>query len=61
MTLEKCLELIKILESEIADEKTPIEEKEFNINWIRLIRKSISISFDKAMKKSEKRHKKIFK
>lgn len=61
MTLEKCLELIKILESEIADEKTPIEEKEFNINWISLIRKSISISFDKAMKQSEKRHKKIFK
>ena len=61
MTLEKCLELIKILESEIADEKTPIEEKEFNKNWISLIRKSISISFDKAMKQSEKRHKKIFK
>lgn len=61
MTLEECLELIKILESEIADENTPIEDKEFNRDWIKLLRKSISIGFEKAMKRAEKRHKKIFK
>ena len=64
MTLEKCTELIKILKSEILDENTPAEQKEFNKEWIGAIKKSISVSFEKSINKAEKRHqrnsKKIF-
>ena len=52
MTLEKCIELIKILKSEILDENTPAEQKEFNKEWIGAIKKSISVSFEKSINKA---------
>lgn len=61
MTLQKCLELINILKSQIADPNTSVQDKEFNKEWIKQLCNSISISFSKSIKKSEKKHNKIFK